>query len=61
MLALAVLGRHTSLTAWGSELYLAGRILYLPLYAAGIPVARTVAWAMATIGIGILLAALLGG
>ena len=59
VLALAVLGRNTSLTALGSELYLAGRILYLPLYAAGIPVARTIAWAIATIGIGILLAALL--
>jgi len=58
VLALAVLGRHSSSTVWGSELYLAGRILYLPLYAAGIPVARTIAWAIATIGIGLLLAAL---
>jgi uncharacterized MAPEG superfamily protein len=46
---------------WGSELYLAGRLLYLPLYAAGIPVARTIAWAIATIGIGFLIAALLAG
>jgi uncharacterized MAPEG superfamily protein len=61
VLALAVLDKHTSLTAWGSAMYLVGRVLYLPLYAAGIPVARTIAWAMATIGIGLLLAALLGG
>ena len=59
VLALAMLGRHSSGSVWGSELYLAGRILYLPLYAAGIPVARTVAWAIATAGIGFLLAALL--
>jgi uncharacterized MAPEG superfamily protein len=61
VLALAVLGRHSAQTVWGSELYLAGRILYLPLYAMGIPVARTIAWTIATIGIGLLLAALLGG
>jgi uncharacterized MAPEG superfamily protein len=59
VLALGVLGRHSPGTVWGSEMYLAGRILYLPLYAAGIPVARTVAWAIATAGIGFLLAALL--
>jgi uncharacterized MAPEG superfamily protein len=61
VLALGVLGRHNGQTVWGSELYLAGRVLYLPLYAAGVPVARTVAWAIATIGIGMLIAGLLAG
>jgi uncharacterized MAPEG superfamily protein len=60
VLALAVLGRHSALTVWGSELYLVGRIIYLPLYALGIPVMRTLAWAIATIGIVQLIAALLG-
>jgi uncharacterized MAPEG superfamily protein len=60
VLALGVLGRHNGQTVWGSELYLAGRVLYLPLYAAGVPVARTIAWAVATIGIAFLIAALLG-
>lgn len=59
VLALAVLGRHSSLTVWGSELYFAGRVLYLPLHAAGIPVLRTMAWAIATFGIVLLLSALL--
>lgn len=59
VLALAVLGRHSGQTVWGSELYLAGRILYLPLYAAGVPILRTLAWAAAAIGIILLLAALL--
>jgi uncharacterized MAPEG superfamily protein len=45
---------------WGAELYLAGRILYLPLYAAGVPFLRTIAWAIATFGIGLLIAAMLG-
>jgi len=61
VLALGVLGRHNAQTVWGSELYLAGRIVYLPLYAAGIPVVRTIAWAIATVGIVLLLAALLRG
>jgi uncharacterized MAPEG superfamily protein len=61
VLALGVLDRHNAQTVWGSELYLAGRVLYLPLYAAGIPVARTIAWTIATVGIGMLIAALLGG
>ena len=60
VLALAVLGRHNALTVWGSEAYLAGRVLYLPIYAAGIPVLRTVVWALATFGIALLLAALFG-
>ena len=61
VLALGVLGRHNAQTVWGSELYLAGRVLYLPLYAAGVPVVRTMVWAITTIGIVLLLAALLNG
>lgn len=60
VLALAVLGRHNGLTVWGAELYLAGRILYLPLYAMGVPVVRTLAWAAASLGIAFLIAALFG-
>lgn len=39
------------LSYWGAILYLAGRIVYLPLYAAGIPWIRTFSWAIATSGI----------
>jgi uncharacterized MAPEG superfamily protein len=35
----------------GAALYLVGRALYLPLYAAGTPRLRTVAWQIATLGI----------
>jgi uncharacterized MAPEG superfamily protein len=61
VLACAILGRHTALTVWGAEVYLAGRIVYLPLYAAGVPIVRTIAWAIATAGIVFLIVALLGG
>ena len=46
------------MAVWGSELYLVARVLYLPLYAAGIPVARTVVWTAASLGIFMILIAL---
>src|SRR5581483_3527815 len=61
VLMAALLGRHNTYTVWGSQLYLAGRILYLPLYAFGIPVLRTVVWGAATAGIIMILIALLAG
>lgn len=36
---------------WRSALYLAARILFLPLYAAGIPWLRTFSWNLATFGL----------
>ena len=39
------------LSQLGVTLYLGGRLLYLPLYAAGIPWIRTFAWNAATLGI----------
>jgi uncharacterized MAPEG superfamily protein len=38
-------------TAIGAILWLAGRIIYLPLYAAGVPYVRTAVWAASLIGI----------
>ena len=43
--------RPDGLADVGAALYLVGRALYLPLYAAGIPRLRTVAWQIATLGI----------
>ena len=50
--------RHGSLAVWGAELYFWGRVVYLPLYAFGVPAVRTVAWSIATLGIGLVLLAL---
>jgi uncharacterized MAPEG superfamily protein len=60
VIACAVAGRHNGWTVWGSELYLAARIVYLPLYALGIPLLRTLVWLAGTIGIALLIAALFG-
>jgi uncharacterized MAPEG superfamily protein len=59
LLACAAAGRLGPLTAQGSMLYLAARIIYLPLYAVGAPVVRTLAWAASVAGVVMALAALL--
>ena len=51
-------GRHNWATVWGAELYLAARIVYLPLYALGVPVLRTLVWLVATLSVVLLLVAL---
>ena len=43
--------RHGWLAVWGSQIYFYARVLYLPIYAAGLPVIRTVVWSVATLGI----------
>ena len=58
VLACKALGRHDALTEWGARLYFWGRVAFLPLYAAGIPLVRSLAWSVAAVGIGLCLAAL---
>jgi uncharacterized MAPEG superfamily protein len=42
---------YGSLSYWGSILYLVGRVLYLPLYAFGVPWFRSLSWNLATLGL----------
>jgi uncharacterized MAPEG superfamily protein len=56
-----VADRDGALTLWGCWMYLIARIVYLPLYAFGIPVARTLVFMVGTTGLGLVLAAVLGG
>ncbi|HSG90547.1 MAG TPA: MAPEG family protein [Pseudomonadales bacterium] len=42
---------HGDASRWGTLLYLGGRLLFLPLYAAGIPWLRTFSWNLATLGL----------
>jgi uncharacterized MAPEG superfamily protein len=39
------------LTIYGSILYVVGRALYVPLYAFGTPLLRTIAWGVSLVGI----------
>ncbi len=54
-----VAGRNGDLTFWGAALYLAARVLYVPLYAAGIPVIRSLVWAAGFFGLILVLIAIL--
>ena len=48
-------------TLVGAHLYFWGRVAYVPLYALGVPVVRSLAWGVATLGLVLILAALLLG
>jgi uncharacterized MAPEG superfamily protein len=50
-LAVHVTGTSGDLSLIGCVLYLAGRILFLPLYALGTPWLRTFSWNAATLGL----------
>ncbi len=53
-----VAGRHGWLTVTGAQLFFWARLVYVPLYAAGIPVVRTAAFLVALAGIVMILVAL---
>lgn len=57
----AITGRHNWQTQVGAQVYVAARILYVPLYAFGVRGLRTVAFLISVIGIGLIIAALFQG
>ncbi len=58
VLAAHLLERHDSMTVLGAQLYFWARLVYVPVYAAGIPYLRTLIWLVSIVGIVLLLAAL---
>jgi uncharacterized MAPEG superfamily protein len=50
---LVAVGRQQSnhWTGWGAELYVWARLLYIPLYAFGVPYLRSLAWVASVAGI----------
>lgn len=50
-----VLGRESALSEWGAGLYFSARVVYLLLYAVGVPLLRSLVWNVALIGIVLLL------
>lgn len=64
LFAIAVLIAHVAdrdgaLTLWGAWLYFIARIVYLPLYAFGIPYVRSMVWMVSLLGLILVLAAIL--
>ena len=56
-----VSGSEGDLTLWGCWMYLVARIVYIPLYAAGIPYVRSLVWLVSLAGLVMVLAAVLTG
>tara|TARA_R110000868_G_scaffold4419_5_gene27774 strand:- start:4463 stop:4852 length:390 start_codon:yes stop_codon:yes gene_type:complete len=56
VLMVVVLQKAGESSYWGSLIYLGGRILFLPLYAAGVPWLRTFSWNAATLGLVLVMA-----
>jgi uncharacterized MAPEG superfamily protein len=59
VLAVVALGRQDAMSALGAQLYFWARVVYVPLYAAGIPYLRSLVWAVSLVGIVLVLLALL--
>ena len=50
-----LLDRQSALSAWGAGLYFSARLVYLPLYAFGVPLIRSLVWNVAAGGIVLIL------
>ena len=61
LLGVVVANRTSASTALGGWIWLGARVVYLPLYAAGIPVIRTLAFAVSLVGLAMVLKLLLLG
>jgi uncharacterized MAPEG superfamily protein len=50
--------QHDWMTIWGVQLYFWARVIYVPLYASGVFLVRSLVWNVATFGIILILASL---
>src|SRR6266700_4442512 len=57
VLLVHALRRESALSEWGAGLYFSARLVYLLLYAAGVPLLRSLVWNVAFVGIVLLLLA----
>ena len=59
MLVVALTGQQSATSAIGAEIYFWARLVYVPVYAMGTPVLRTLVWAASMVGmVMVLLAAI---
>ena len=61
LLGVVIAGKTSAETALGGWIWLGARAVYLPLYAAGVPVIRTVVWSISAIGLVMVIYPLLAG
>ena len=53
-----VIGAAGPLTLWGTALYFWARVVYVPLYAFGVPYIRSLVWVVSLVGLVMVLASL---
>lgn len=51
LIACVAAGKLGTTTLYGAGLYVIGRALYVPLYASGVAVVRTLVWAVSMVGV----------
>jgi uncharacterized MAPEG superfamily protein len=51
LLGVVLANKTSATTALGGWIWLGARVVYLPLYAAGVPVVRTIVWAVSMAGL----------
>lgn len=61
LLAVAITGRSSDLTSLAAWAWLGARVIYLPLYWAGVPKVRTLVWGIGLIALLVIVGALLVG
>ena len=61
LLGVVIANKTSTTTALGGWIWLGARAVYLPLYAAGVPVIRTVVWTISAAGLVIVIYPLLAG
>lgn len=54
-------GKKNTITILGAQIYLIGRVIYVPLYAYGVKNIRSLVWIGSTIGLGMIVVSLLLG
>lgn len=61
VVAVTISGQADQVSAWGAIAYFAGRLIYVFLYAAGVPVVRGLVWNIPLLGILAMFATLIPG
>ena len=61
LLGVVIADRTSNHTALGGWIWLGARIIYLPLYAAGVPVIRTIVYTISIVGLAMVIWPLLAG
>ena len=61
LLGVVIASKTNASTALGGWIWLGARIVYIPLYAAGVPVVRTICWGVSIVGLAMVIGPLLFG